>query len=112
MDCLIETVGSYTIIEVKSDLLTVSDYLSFSRKASSIIDEGSNNIAIHFPKDILITASFLGFLIEIVRKVRRIDGDIVVIPENDDQVELLKMAHIDKLVRLFNSKQAFTASQQ
>ncbi len=93
----------HTIIMLEGDL----DYTGIRELKSAILKvahEKSKNIILDFRYVSFIDSSGMGMLVSVNKELIGITGKIGLIHVSDDILNLLKMATVDKIVKLYNDE--------
>jgi anti-anti-sigma regulatory factor len=85
---------SYIVVQILDNIVSINQCITVSRNIKALILKGNAHIALDFSQVSNITGSFAGFLVEIIKKIRQRDGDILFFGVNSvvadvlDKVEL------------------------
>jgi hypothetical protein len=106
----VEDCDGLVLININIDLLLVPDCGKFSQIVNDCL-KTSCRIALCFSDKILISGSFLGFLMEKVKRIKSLSGEMVIITGNPDLLDLLAATNLGMLINIYPRLEDFLAGR-
>lgn len=88
----------FEVVPVNNNLISIADCINAAKQIDFHIKEGNIFLVLYFDKNITVTASFIGFLVERIHKIQKLKGEIIIIAPNEDVRNMLHITGIDSLV--------------
>ncbi len=93
------------VVTVTKDLITPGDCLNLCTAINQTITDGCRYCVVHFPEDVLASASFLGMFIKCAHRMKTIRGTIAIAVSNPVLYKLFQTANFGAVAALFPSRE-------
>lgn len=111
LQCTTRKIGEYASMDIEGDILGINDCLELAKELHCLIDEGYPLVMLDLTNANVISASFCGFLVSVLRKAKASQTRfLLVAPENSPAHEIVKKVKIDTLIGIFVSKEHVLAN--
>lgn len=105
-----ESYNGFEIIQIEKDVLSIEECVKTAKKIESHINRNQFFIVLFFVEKTTVSASFFGFLMKHIQKLRKLKGELIIVAENPGLRHLIKTAYVDLIVPVYNSFKNFTSS--
>ncbi|MBD3344133.1 MAG: hypothetical protein GF401_03620 [Chitinivibrionales bacterium] len=96
--------GEYQVISIEEDLTVISELQELSYLVDGYIAQGKRRIAVQFLKASYIYSGAIAVLLQCIKKLTQDDGELCVIENNPDIINIFQTLKLDKVINIYESE--------
>lgn len=97
--------GDYQVISIEDDLSVISELQELSYLVDGYISQGKLKIAVHFRNASYIYSGALAVVLQCIKKIKHGEGELCVIEDNPDILNIFKVLRLDKLIKIYKTEE-------
>jgi hypothetical protein len=102
-------IQKYHILKIEHNVFSIPDCLSLASEVEYALNIGKKFIVLEFGPFSILSGSLPGFLIEKIKRIKRLNGEMVIVAPAEEQREIFATSQLNCIVPVVESASAVHA---
>ncbi|MFH0922133.1 MAG: ATP-binding protein [Fibrobacterota bacterium] len=103
----VQTRGDYKIIQVRHELTRAASIEAFKRLLEGFLEQGQVKFVLDFRNQSMVASAILGILAALQKRMAALHGEILVVADHPDVIELFNLTGLSDFMRLYKTQESF-----